>query len=254
MLDHATLNFSAPDILGFLGRHLHARFDGQVMTQCKKDRWPGTWVRHGVKNNWLKMYDKFGLILRVETVINNSREFRVRHLRTRGRQRRMTWCPMNKGVCNMSRYQQVSSAANDRYLDGLSVVNDPAYRQLKPLAACKIANQRCYAGFNPARREDVELFAAVLNSGNQIHGFRNADVRVALFGQPRHGSEASRVQTRRRQSSQVTRLLKRHHVRRLIVKVPRSRRWHITSAGKQLLSAVVTRYHRDFPQQLAEAA
>ena len=36
-----------------------------------------------MKNNWLKMYDKFGLVLRIETVINNPREFRVRRLRTR---------------------------------------------------------------------------------------------------------------------------------------------------------------------------
>ncbi len=31
-----------------------------------------------MKDNWLKMYDKFGQILRVETVINDPREFRVR--------------------------------------------------------------------------------------------------------------------------------------------------------------------------------
>ena len=28
-------------------------------------------IKHRMKNNWLKMYDKFGLVLRIETVINN---------------------------------------------------------------------------------------------------------------------------------------------------------------------------------------
>ena len=31
-----------------------------------------------MKNNWLKMYDKFGQVLRVETVTNIPREFQVR--------------------------------------------------------------------------------------------------------------------------------------------------------------------------------
>ena len=38
----------------------------------------GSRIKHRVKENWLKMYDKAGLVLRVETVINNPEEFRVR--------------------------------------------------------------------------------------------------------------------------------------------------------------------------------
>src|SRR5581483_385283 len=89
LLDHAALNFSAQDILGFLGRRLHPRFDGEVLTECKKDRWPGARVKHRVKNNWLKMYDKFGCVLRVETVINNPREFKVRRRVVRQGRRQM---------------------------------------------------------------------------------------------------------------------------------------------------------------------
>ena len=80
-----------------------------------------------MKNNWLKMYDKFALVLRIETVINNPREFRVRRLRTRDGRRQMVWCPMNKGVINLYRYREVSLAANERYLEALSVVDDPAH-------------------------------------------------------------------------------------------------------------------------------
>jgi hypothetical protein len=53
------------------------------LTSLKKGRHPGARVKHWVKENWLKMYDKFGLILRVETVINQPREFRVRRRRER---------------------------------------------------------------------------------------------------------------------------------------------------------------------------
>src|SRR5262249_24915013 len=45
LLDHAALHFSAQDILTFLGRRLHPRFDGEVLTDCKKDRWPGARIK-----------------------------------------------------------------------------------------------------------------------------------------------------------------------------------------------------------------
>ncbi len=130
LLDHAAVNFSAKDILTFLGRRFHPRFDGEVLTHCQKGRWPGARIKHRMKNNWLKMYDKFGLVLRIETVINNPREFRVRRLRTRDGHNQMVWCPMNKGIINLYRYREVSLAANERYLEALSVVDDDAARPI----------------------------------------------------------------------------------------------------------------------------
>jgi hypothetical protein len=51
LLDHAAVNFSAKDILGFLGRRFHPRFDGEVLTDCQKGRPPGARIKHRVKNN-----------------------------------------------------------------------------------------------------------------------------------------------------------------------------------------------------------
>jgi hypothetical protein len=243
LLDQAALHFSAQDILTFLGRRLHPRFDGEVLTDCKKDRWPGARIKHRVKNNWLKMYDKFGQILRIETVINNPREFRVRRRRCRQGVQRLVWCPMNKGVANFYRYQQVAAAANQRYLRALAVVDNPApaYRQAERLAQPKVSHGRSYAGFNPARRQDVRLFQAVLRGDHLLHGFRNADIRRLLHPE---GKEAS---VRRRQSAAVGRLLKRLHVRGLLAKVPRTRRWRVTEAGQRLLGAVVRLYQDGLP-------
>jgi hypothetical protein len=237
-LDHAALHFSASDILTFLGRRLHPRFDGEVLTDCKKDRCPGARIKHRVKNNWLKMYDKFGQVLRIETVINNPREFKVRRRRLRGGRQRLVWCPMNKGVSNFYRYHQVAAAANQRYLAALAVVDDPApgYRQAERLAQRKVVNGRSPAGFNPARHQDVALFRAVLRGEHLLHGFRNADIRRAL------PSEAQDPAVRRCQGAAVGRLLKRLHVRGLLAKVPRTRRWRVTEAGQRLLGAVVRLY------------
>jgi hypothetical protein len=250
LLDRAAVNFSAKDILGFLGRRSHPRFDGEVLTDCQKGRQPGARIKHRVKNNGLKMYDKFGWVLRIETVINDPHEFRVRRLRTREGRRVMMWCPMNKGVINLYRYREVALAANRRYLDALAVVDDPApaYRQVEELTEPVVVSGRSHAGFNPASPGDVGLFQAVLDGDHLLRGFRNAEIREALYGSVEDAGQ------RRRQSHAVGRMLKRLHVRGLLVKVPHSHRWHVSGKGHQVLGAVVRLYHYGIPAALARAA
>jgi hypothetical protein len=152
----------------------------------------------------------------------------------------MLWCPMNKGVANLPSYQQVARRANEAYLNALSVVGDPApcYQQVSQLAESKVSGGRPYAGFNPARRDDVRFFQAVLSGDHLIRGFRNAEIRRALWREPRDPAE------RLRQANKITRLLKRLHVRRVVAKIPHTRRWRVTLRGHQLLAAIVQlHYH-----------
>jgi hypothetical protein len=140
------------------------------MAKCvsnKEDRWFGTHIKHRMKINWLKMYDKFGVILRVQTVINCPKEFLV--YRTRHHHAGTSsvgYYPMTKSVASLVYYQEQAMACNRRYLDALAVVDDPApaYQDLRQLTEPKVVEGRSYAGFNPARREDVRMFRAVLNS------------------------------------------------------------------------------------------
>ncbi len=94
---------------------------------------------------------------------------------------------MTKSVDSLVDYQEQALACNRRYLDALAVVDDPtpAYPQLRQLTEPKVVAARSYAGFNPARREDVQLFKAVLDGDHIARGFRNADIREPLFGIPR---------------------------------------------------------------------
>ena len=71
--------------------------------------------------------------------------------------------------------------------------------------------ERSSAGFNPARREDVRLFAAVLDGDHIARGFRNRDIRAALFGAAANS---------RQHSAAVGRLLKRLHYRQLVGEDP----------------------------------
>jgi hypothetical protein len=246
LLQYATVTFTPKDILGFLGRKWDRRFDGDMQTEVKTDRCQGVRIKHRMTSNWLKMYDKLGLILRVETVINRPKEFSV--YRTRYHRDGSTsqgWFPMNKDVTSLVHYQEQAMACNRRYLDALAVVDDPApaYQELRQLTEPKVVAQRSFAGFNPARREDVRLFAAVLDGDHIARGFRNRDIRRTLFG------EDSPTPTRR--SAAVGRWFKRLHVRQLVAKIPRTRRWRVTERGRHLLALAVKLYQQTWPALVA---
>jgi hypothetical protein len=86
-----------------LGRKWHERFDGEVQTWYKTEREPGSCLKHYMKKNWLKMYDKLGLLLRVETVINQPGEFKVfRECQHRDGSTSKGWFAMCKGVGRQS--------------------------------------------------------------------------------------------------------------------------------------------------------
>jgi hypothetical protein len=241
LVEYAWLTFSPKRVLGFLGRKWHARFDGEVQTHCKTEREPGVCIKHTMKGNRLKMYDKFGLLLRVETVINQPGEFNVyRTCKHHDGSRTTGWFGMCKGVANLHHYQRQALACNRRYLEALQAVDDPTpgYEDLRTVTEARCHRGRSYAGFNPARAEEVRLFAAVLAGDHIAQGFRNQDIRVSLYG------EAREDRRRQRQSAAVGRLLKRLHVRGLLAKVPHRRRWRVTERGRRILGDTLFIYRR----------
>jgi hypothetical protein len=251
LLDHALLHFSAQDILTFLGRRLHPRFDGEVLTDCKKDRLPGARIKHRMKNNWLKMYDKFGQILRIETVINQPREFKVRRCHLRQGRRQMVWCPMNKGVANFYRYHAVARAANERYLDALAVVDLPCAtaKQVDRVSQPTKFRQRRRRGLNLLHPNEQRLFLAVLRGDGRLHGFRNRDLVQDLFG-----PAAVPADEKRRRSLRVCRHLQLLRAHGLIAKIPHSNRYHVTAKGEALMGSAVTLRVEAFPKALAAVA
>ena len=79
---HGLLRLGSADVMRFLGRHTLVTpgydgwFAGEVVTDVK-ERVEGVCVKHRVNGNSVKMYDKQGSVLRVETTINNARDLKV---------------------------------------------------------------------------------------------------------------------------------------------------------------------------------
>jgi len=230
LLEHALLHFSAEDVLTFLGRKLHGLFKGEVMTDYKK-RWPGVRIKHRIKENWIKMYDKHGIVLRIETVINKPNAFKVRRNGWRKGEFITGWFQMSKNVGNLYRYAEVALAANRRYLEALTAVDEIlSDKAVHRFAEPTRINERSYRGFNPFNKNDVALFAAVIRGEHCVMGFRNQEIRRLLYG------TASNRPQELRNSASVSRLLHRLHVHGLIAKIPRSRRWRVTRRGYTILS------------------
>jgi hypothetical protein len=241
LVEYAWLTFSPKRVLGFLGRKWHERFDGEVQTHCKTERDPGVCIKHTMKGNRLKMYDKFGLLLRGETIINQPGEFKVyRECQHRDGTTSMGWFGMCKGVGNLHHYQSHALACNRRYLEALAAVDDPTpgYEELRTVTEPRRHQGRSYAGFNPARAAEARLFTALLAGDHIAPGFRNQDIRLSVDG------EARDQRQRQRHSAAVGRLLKRLHVRGLLAKVPHRRRWRVTTTGRRIRGDILRTYRR----------
>ncbi|MFQ5521009.1 MAG: hypothetical protein ACE5FK_06400 [Candidatus Methylomirabilia bacterium] len=256
LLTHSTLCFSATDVMSFLGRKWHGKFEGEVVTdqwgQALRGRLPGRRVKHRMKQNWLKMYDKAGLVLRVETVINQPEEFRVRRRVHRRGRRRTEWVPLRKSVAYLFRYRELSLQSNSRYLNALAQVDDPTpgLRGLDAITTRKSsASGRPAKAFNPVARPESQVFTALMSGEHAVHGFTNRALRDKLTA-----TSLRLHPDPNRQSAQLSRLLSRLHVYGLVAKIPRSRRWRVTAFGHRVMSASVRLRQLHFPTFYAEAA
>lgn len=242
LVELSTTAFGAEDVLRYLGRKLHGNFKGEVTTDLKR-RPEGQRVKHRMKRNALKMYDPAN-VLRVETTINNPREFRVlRVVETdAGRQRR--WMPMGKGVSNLWRYVQVALQSNGRYLDALAFAQPKgkAIAELDRLCRPRSNNGKRYAKFNPITADDCALFAAVMAGEHSINGFRNKDVQTRLYSFP---AESEKEQ--RQRSARISRLLAKLRGHGLITKVKKSRLYRVSEQGYKLMAAAIYCRNKEFP-------
>src|SRR3990172_2749245 len=108
---HAMTTFSSRDVMRFLGRKLHGNFQGEVVTDFKK-RPEGVRIKHRVGKNSLKLYDKFGRVLRTEFTMNDAQDFKVFRPTEKNPKGKCKWRPMRHGIADLHRRAQVSQAAN----------------------------------------------------------------------------------------------------------------------------------------------
>jgi hypothetical protein len=252
LFEAAMLHFSADDVLRFLGRKLHPSLKAEV-TSDRKCRSEGRRVKHRVGRNSIKMYDHAN-VLRIETTINQPRDFKRLELRQVDGKLARRWVPMKKAVSMLPRFFEVGSASNDRYLDGLGTVSsaDPkhhAVEALDQLSRPHTVDGQHVPRLQPLGPDDCAVFLAVLHGEHAINGFRNRDIARLVDDTPQPSPEQ-----KARRSARVSRIIARLRGHGLVTKVKESHLYRITSKGLRLMSTAVRVRLRDFPEQYARAA
>lgn len=254
LVRHAMQNLSSPDVMRFLGHKVtacgvHGKFAGEVSSDLKK-RPEGVRVKHRVHTNSIKMYDKQGSVLRVETTINNTRQFKVYRTPEGRDNARPSWQRMRKGVADLHRRAQVCQAANERYLQAMEAVEatTPLKELTGPLCQRVKWKGRSVRGLNPLAASDAHLLESVARGEFLLNGFRNRDLRDLLFVTP-----ASDPRECRRRSGRVTRLIRMLRAHGLIHKVPKTHRYMVSPKGRQAITALIQAREAD-TAQLANAA
>jgi hypothetical protein len=201
--------------------------------------------------NWVKVYDKAS-VLRVETTINNPREFRIQRAFTDSAGRReRRWCPMRKGVSDLWRNFQVGIAANHRYLDALAAapLKGEGVAALDALCQPRTKCGRRHARFSPLSPADLALFRAALAGEHAIRGFRNIDITNRLYRRPpAHRDEAHR------RCERVSRLIVKLRGHGLVAKIPRARRYRVTPYGQRVMTAAIAIHDDNYPAHYMVAA
>ena len=239
LVDHALTSFKCEDVMTFLGRKMHHAFTGEVVSDMKK-RPEGIRIKHRMKSNSVKMYNKAS-DLRVETTINQPKEFKIYKEVTRNGEQVMKWVPMGKSIANLYRYAQVSEECNMRYLESLAEfeIRNEHIIELEKLCDKTVSNNKVYTGLNPLSKRDTDIFEAVLDSKNCINNFTNSTIREAIFPDV---NEEEKIKFR----NKTTRILAKLKAFGLVIKIPHSFKYKVSKKGVGIMSAALKFKRREF--------
>jgi hypothetical protein len=251
LVRHAMHVFKSPDVMRFLAQKAPGKFTGEIVTSFK-DRAEGVRVKHWLRGNSIKMYDKAGSVLRVETTIGDPTDFKVFRPRQDDPSGKLEWLPLRKGVADLFRRAAVSQRANRTYFNALAAVADttPCSRLFDTVSRPVTHRGRRVRALRLSDPSDIALLETVARGEFAISGFRNRDIRRHLH--PTSGRDTKLEQ--RRLSAKVSRQLRILVAHGLIQKTPKTTRYHLTSRGQTLIAALFATRNADITQLLSKAA
>jgi hypothetical protein len=147
------------------------KFVGELNSSLKR-RPEGLRVKHFVNGNSIKLYDKQGTVLRVETTINHPEEFKVWRAKENDREQRLGWRELRRAIADLPRRAQVSDAANERYLSALAVVDEKTPLSQAAQSICQPVRKdgQSYRAINPWSDKDALILEAVNRGEFAING------------------------------------------------------------------------------------
>jgi hypothetical protein len=216
----------AEQVAAFLGHKLTVNYQGEVGNDFST-RIQGTRIRHHLGPASLKLYDKAGLIARVECTANDVSFFKHhRHVEQRNGERVFKLAPLRKSIYSLGDLRRLMHAANDRYLAFMACLDNPdaAQKALAKMAAPAKVKGRSFRGFDLFLDPDYRLFLTLARGEWSISGFRARDLR-------QHIDTLS--------PSRASYLIKRLRTHGLIKKVGHAYKYFFTKLGRRVVATAL---------------
>jgi hypothetical protein len=244
LLHHAMRVSDSPSVLRYFGRgqisrsgRIQGRAPREVMTDCRQF-YEGFRVKHWWNRNSIKMYNKSGSLLRIETTINHTRQFKVFRPPADDARRPASWQPMRKGVSDLHRRCELSNQCNERYAEALASAQVQEKLQAVVAPACNRLRKKgkSYRGLNPWQEQDYRLLRFLAQGEKVLNGFRNKDLRRWLYPQAQDADQPEQ----RKYAGRTTRRIKLLRVHGLVRKVPKENRYVLTPQGQKFACALMS--------------
>jgi len=231
----------AEHVAMFLGHKLSGAYEGEVGNDFST-RIQGTRIRHHMGPASLKLYDKVGLIARVECTANDVSFFRHhRYVEQRNGERVFKLAPLRKSIYSLNDLRQLMLGANARYFAFMACLDNPdaAQKALAKMAAPAKIKGRSFRGFDLFLDPDYRLLLTLSRGEWSISGFRASDLRE-------HIANLS--------PGRASYLLKRLRTHGLIKKVGHAYKYFFTKLGRRVVvTALVIREYFVQPTLVRDA-
>jgi len=221
---HSVLTVKAETIATFLGRKLSPNLVQEIGNQFST-RIEGTCIKHRFGKSSIKMYDKFGIILRIETTTNDVSFFKhYRKVEHRNAPATMGFAPVKKSIYSLDALAGILFACNRRYLAHLSALDDcsDGIRLLNRVTRTRKVDGKTVKGIDFFSPTDGTLLRALQNPRFNIAGVRRADLAPLLD---------------KLSPSTLSRHIRRLRHLGLIKRVARTYRYYLTRAGRAVIAA-----------------
>jgi hypothetical protein len=193
----SVLNVKAEQIATFLGRKITPQLGQEVGTQFAT-RIEGTCIKHHFGSASIKMYDKFGCVLRIETTTNDVSFFK-HHRKVEHRDGPPTrdLAPLKKTIYSLIDLRELMLSCNRRYLEHLSALDDVSagVRALGRVTRARAVGDKTVKGINFFAAEDGALLHALQNPRVNIAGIRRGDLlgELGMFSPSRLSRQLRRL-------------------------------------------------------------
>lgn len=184
----------------------------------------GTRIKHIMGPASVKLYDKFGIMLRIETTTCNISFFEhYRKVEHRDGTCETKVAHMKKSIYSLVPLQDIVSRSNQRYLEFISTLDDNRVGSVNLNKISKNVTQKnhTYKGFNFFNDDDQQIFLTIARGEFNIRDFQNKNLRTKLI---------------EKTTSQICRIIKRLRVHGLIRKITHSYKYHLATLGRKVIA------------------